>query len=185
MEYIIHLLACFIAISFLLKTGFYNRWGILAAASGCALFVRLITPWLTEQSRSVMTVFFASRPHMLNLSVCVTLEAAVMIAFCFDCFAEMRTRNTIFKQALTLLLKLYPGILITGVLCYVVALLLFSFPGMNFTSLSWIAATAVFLTVCTGSLLLRYLIGDKPLRLEILFIVNIFIVILSIIATGG
>ena len=35
-----------------------------------------------------------------------------------------------------------------------------------------------------SSHLLRYAIGDKPLRLEVLFIVNIFIVILSIIATG-
>ena len=41
-----------------------------------------------------------------------------------------------------------------------------------------------FFAVGAGSHLLRYAIGDKPLRLEVLFIVNIFIVILSIIATG-
>ncbi|MCS2442048.1 hypothetical protein NXX09_16625 [Bacteroides uniformis] len=118
------------------------------------------------------------------MSVCVTLEAAVMITFCFDCFAEMRTRNTAFKQAVTLFLKLYPGILIGGVICYVLALLLFTFPGIDFGSLSWIAAGVTFFAVCAGSLLLRHAIGDKPLRLEVLFIVNIFIVILSIIATG-
>jgi hypothetical protein len=120
----------------------------------------------------------------LNLSVCVTLEAAIMITFCFDCFAKMRTRNTAFKQAVTLFLKLYPGILIGGVICYVLALLLFTFPGIDFGSLSWIAAGVTFFAVGAGSHLLRYAIGDKPLRLEVLFIVNIFIVILSIIATG-
>lgn len=131
MEYVIHLLALFIALSFLLKVGFYPRWGMWTAAAGCALFAWLVTPWMTEQSKTVMAAFFASRPQMLNLSVCVTLEAAVMITFCFDCFAEMRTRNTAFKQAVTLFLKLYPGILIGGVICYVLALLLFTFPGLN------------------------------------------------------
>jgi hypothetical protein len=184
MEYVIHLLAIFIAINFLLKAGFYSRRGILAVAAGCALFTWLVTPWMTEQSKTVMAAFFASRAQMLNLSVCVTLEAALMIAFCFDCFAEMRTRNTVFKQAVTLFLKLYPGLLAGGVICYALALLLFSFPGMDFGSLSWIAALAVFLTVGLGSPLLRRLIGDRALHLEVLFIVNIFIVILSIIATG-
>ena len=51
-------------------------------------------------------------------------------------------------------------------------------------SLETDAAGVTFLAVCAGSLLLRHAIGDKPLRLEVLFIVNIFIVILSIIATG-
>lgn len=184
MEYVIHLLAIFIAISFLLKTGFYPRWGILAVAICCALFTGLITPWMTEQSKTEMALFFASRSKMLNLSVCVTLEAAVMIAFCFDCFAAARGRNTVFKQAVTFLLKLYPGVLIGGVICYALALLLFSFPGIDFGSLSWIAAIATFLLVYGGSRLLHTIIGDEPVRLEVLFIVNIFIVILSIITTG-
>ena len=127
MEYAIHLLALFIALNFLLKVGFYPRWGMWTVAAGYAFFAWLVTPWMTEQSKTVVAAFFASRPQMLNLSVCVTLEAAVMITFCFDCFAEMRTRNTAFKQAVTLFLKLYPGILIGGVICYVLALLLFSF----------------------------------------------------------
>lgn len=80
--------------------------------------------------------------------------------------------------------EVIPGILIGGVICYVLALLLFTFPGIDFGSLSWIAAGVTFFAVCAGSLLLRHAIGDKPLRLEVLFIVNIFIVILSIIATG-
>ena len=94
MEYVIHLLALFIALNFLLKVGFYPRWGMWTVAAGCAFFAWLVTPWMTEQSKTVVAAFFASRPQMLNLSVCVTLEAAVMITFCFDCFAEMRTRNT-------------------------------------------------------------------------------------------
>lgn len=184
MEYVIHLLALFITLSFLLKVGFYPRRGIWAAAAGCALFAGLVTPWVTEQSKSAVAAFLASRPQMFDLSVCVTLEASAMVAFCFDCFPEMRTRNTAFRQAVTLFLKLYPGLLIGGVIGYALALLLFTFPGLNFGTLPWIAAAVTFLTVCAGSRLLRYAIGDKPLRLEVLFIANIFMVLLSIIATG-
>lgn len=79
MEYVIHLLALFIALNFLLKVGFYPRWGMWTVAAGCAFFAWLVTPWMTEQSKTVVASFFASRPQMLNLSVCVTLEAAVMI----------------------------------------------------------------------------------------------------------
>ena len=96
----------------------------------------------------------------------------------------MRTRDTAFKRSVTFLLHLYPGLLIGGVLCYVLAELLFSFPGIDFNMLSWIVGTTTFLLIGIGARLLQILLGDKALRLEILFIVNLFIVVLSIIATG-
>ncbi len=49
MEYVIHLLALFIALNFLLKVGFYPRWGMWTVAAGCAFFAWLVTPWMTEQ----------------------------------------------------------------------------------------------------------------------------------------
>lgn len=184
MNYVIPILAIFITLSFLLKVGFYPRRGTWLAALCCAIFVLLITPWATEQSRTAMAAFFASRKKMLDVSVCITLEATILITFCFDCFSGMRTRDTAFKRIVTCLLHLYPGLLIGGVLCYVLVELLFSFPGMDFNTLSWVTATATFLLIGGGSRLLQILLGDKALRLEILFIVNIFIVVLSIIATG-
>ena len=129
MDYVIPILAIFITLSFLLKVGFYPRWGTWLTALCCALFVLLITPWVTEQSKTAIATFFTSREKMLDVSVCITLEAAILITFCFDCFSGMRTRDTAFKRSVTFLLHLYPGLLIGGVLCYVLAELLFSFPG--------------------------------------------------------
>lgn len=184
MDYIIPILAGFIALSFLLKVGFYPRWGVWLAAGCCAVFVLFITPWVTEQSKTEMAVFFASRRQMLNVSVCVTLEAAAMIAYCFDCFAEMRTRNTAFKRTVTCLLYLYPGVLTGGVICYVLAQVLFTFPGTDFKMLSRTAAAILFLFIGIGACLLRRITESRALRLELLFIVNLIIVVLSIIATG-
>ncbi len=58
MEYVIHLLALFIALNFLLKVGFYPRWGMWTVAAGCAFFAWLVTPWMTEQSKTVVASFF-------------------------------------------------------------------------------------------------------------------------------
>ena len=115
MDYVIPILAIFITLSFLLKVGFYPRWGTWLTALCCALFVLLITPWVTEQSKTAIAAFFASREKMLDVSVCITLEAAILITFCFDCFSGMRTRDTAFKRSVTFLLHLYPGLLIGGV----------------------------------------------------------------------
>ena len=184
MDYVIPILAIFITLSFLLKGGFYPRWGTWLTALCYALFVLLITPWVTEQSKTAIAAFFASREKMLDVSVCITLEAAILIPFCFACFSGMRPRDTAFKRSVTFLLHLYPGLLIGGVLCYILAELLFSFPGIDFNMLSWIVATTTFLLIGVGARLLQIPLGDKALRLEILFIVNLFIVVLSIIATG-
>ena len=112
MNYVIPILAIFITLSFLLKVGFYPRWGTWLTALCCALFVLLIAPWVTEQSKTAIAAFFASREKMLDVSVCITLEAAILITFCFDCFSGMRTRDTAFKRSVTFLLHLYPGLLI-------------------------------------------------------------------------
>lgn len=50
MEHIIHLLIGFIVLSFLLKTGFYPRWGIWLSALVYTVFLICIGPWATEQS---------------------------------------------------------------------------------------------------------------------------------------
>ena len=45
MEHIIHLLIGFIVLSFLLKTGFYPRWGIWLSALVYTVFLICIGPW--------------------------------------------------------------------------------------------------------------------------------------------
>lgn len=81
MEHIIHLLIGFIVLSFLLKTGFYPRWGIWLSALVYTVFLICIGPWATEQSPTEINSLLASAPHILTLSVYVTLEASIMIAF--------------------------------------------------------------------------------------------------------
>ena len=80
MEYVIHLLALFIALNFLLKVGFYPRWGMWTVAAGCAFFAWLVTPWMTEQSKTVVASFFCFPPADVELVGMCHPGAAVMIA---------------------------------------------------------------------------------------------------------
>lgn len=81
MEYIVYLLVLFVSGSFLLKVSFYPLWGKVAVAVAGALFMGLVTPWITELPPTWMTRFITYRPQLLDFSVCITLEAAIMIGF--------------------------------------------------------------------------------------------------------
>ena len=105
MEHIIHLLIGFIVLSFLLKTGFYPRWGIWLSALVYTVFLICIGPWATEQSPTEINSLLASAPHILTLSVYVTLEASIMIAFCFNCFADTSKQRTLFQRTVTYILN--------------------------------------------------------------------------------
>ena len=79
MESVIHLLMGFIVLNFILKIGFYPRWGVWLAGIGCAVFLLAIGEWATEQSATEIASLFASRSRMLTFSVYITLESYVMM----------------------------------------------------------------------------------------------------------
>lgn len=183
MEYVIGILLGFITLNFLLKIGFYNSFsGILAAGVGCSLFVMAIWPWATEQSKTQIADFLSSPERMQDAAVMITLESAVMIAFCFDCFAGFRRHDTFFKRGLTRLLKIYPGMLITVVLAYSLTQLIFAYPGISFRTVAWLFAGATGIGIIGIGWFLRKYLADESLRLELLFVTNLFILLMGIIA---
>ena len=184
MEYVIGILLGFIALNFLLKIGFYNSFsGILAAGLGCSLFVLAIWPWATEQSKTQIADFLSSPERMQDAAVMITLESAVMIAFCFDCFAGLRRHDTFFKRTLTRLLKIYPGILITVVLADSLTQLIFAYPGTSFRTVAWLFAGGTGIGIVGIGWFLKKYLADESLRLELLFVTNLFILLMGIIAT--
>ena len=140
MESVIHLLMGFIVLSFILKIGFYPRWGVWLAGIGCAVFLLAIGEWATEQSATEIASLFASRSRMLTFSVYITLEASVMIAFCFNCFAKVLPHPTLFRETVSRILNLYPGLLMAVVLAYLLPQLFFTFPGIIPTYLCIVVA---------------------------------------------
>ena len=108
MEYIFHFLALFILIGFLFKVSFYSWKGRIVAALVAAILMRVIAPWIIELPHAQLTSLFTLRPWLLNLSVFITIEASVMIGFCFDSIAAPK-QNSWYYRTLILASGFTPG----------------------------------------------------------------------------
>ncbi len=175
MNYLIAILACFVTVSFLLKVGFFSTKGLVAVGIVFAIFTLCVTPRMTELSHDVFLQITTTKEILLNVAVCMVLESVIMIAYCFTCPS---------KKWLYSLLHIYPGLLVIPALCYFQAQLLYLLPGVDFKLTAWVTALLAFMTVVGGSKLFNQLLGGRQARLEMLFIVNLLIIMLCIVITG-
>lgn len=182
MEYVFFALAVLITLSLFLKVSFFPKWGIGAVALGFAVWIGVLTPWLTDLSKPQLMSMLERRDYLQNLSLALIIEAVLMIAYCMSCFAsENLSRGRIWGLKL---LRSYPGLMFGVVQGYVVGISLFMWPGLDFTILRIGAAGASLLLVSLGAWGLKWLLPEKSLRWELLFILNIFIILLSVVAGG-
>lgn len=73
--------------------------------------------------------------------------------------------------------------LITVVLAYSLTQLIFAYPGISFRTVAWLFAGATGIGIIGIGWFLRKYLADESLRLELLFVTNLFILLMGIIAT--
>lgn len=178
---VLMILVCF---NFMLKQT-YRKWvSVAVIAVVCALFVGLMWPLAIEQSKTQIADWLANPALMLDTSVVLTLEVVLQMSFCMLA-VHIRTTGTVKRRTLWTykFLRWFPGVLIFPVLFSGLVALIFAFPGTSFSLIAWSMAAAVLVIIPLGSWLLRWLLPEKELRLELLFLCNALIAILGIIAT--
>jgi hypothetical protein len=181
MEYIIQILILFILIACLLKLSFWKFWQVALFGLLCAIFVIITCQLAVLQSKTQLVDFFENVKIRQDAAVLITIESALCIAFCF---AELRTMFGIKKEKRWKpLLYWYPGLLVFPVLFYLQTQLIFAMPGSPFTVLSHALAGAVCSVLPLLSFLLKRLCPEKELRLEIYFLVNLFVCLIGLITT--
>lgn len=184
METVVFVLMILVCFNFMLKQT-YRKWSsVLATAVVCALFVGLMWPYAIEQSKTQITDWLANPSLMLDTSVILSVEVVLQMAFCMLA-AHIQTTGPVKRRILWAYraLRWFPGILIFPVLFSGLVALIFSFPGASFSFIAWCMATGVLILIPAGSFLLRWLLPEKEVRLELLFLANALIAILGIIAT--
>lgn len=174
MEILFPLIAVLVLLSFLFKGSFLPRWETAAVSLALAVFVWLAIPWLTRQTAGTIEQWTSDPSRVLDGAVCLVLEVAVMILFCFTA-PTGRLR----------FLRFIPGLLAFPAIVWGWSLVLFSLPGLDFGRLAWVAALATLAVALGGTALIRRLVPDEPSRLEGLFLVNLFLLLLTIAATGA
>lgn len=178
---VLMILVCF---NFMLKQT-YRKWvSVAVIAVVCALFVGLMWPLAIEQSKTQIADWLANPALMLDTSVVLTLEVVLQMSFCMLA-VHIRTTGIVKRRTLWTykFLRWFPGVLIFPVLFSGLVALIFAFPGTSFSLIAWSMAAAVLVLIPLGSWLLRWLLPEKELRLELLFLCNALIGILGIIAT--
>ena len=178
---VLMILVCF---NFMLKQTYRKLLSVGVIAVVCALFVVLVWPYAIEQNKLQIADWLANPALMLDTSVVMSIEVLIQMSFCMLA-AHVQTTGAIKKRTLWAYraLRWFPGILIFPVLFSALVALIFSFPGVDFERIAWYMAAGVLVLVPAGSWFIRWLLPEKELRLELLFLCNALIAILGVVAT--
>ncbi|MDL2320675.1 hypothetical protein LJC45_06055 [Alistipes sp. OttesenSCG-928-B03] len=180
MELVIQILMLFIVLNTVLKLSFWRWWQAALFGVVCGAFVMAVLPAATQQSKSQLADFLANRTIMQDAAVLVTMEVSVCFAFCF------LISRRIYGGALSRwgrVLMCYPGLLVFAVLFYLLTQTIYAMPGTDFRTIGWGVAAAATIGMPLMRWLVRKLLPEADFRVEVHFLVSLFVCLLGLIAT--
>ncbi|KAA6301005.1 MAG: hypothetical protein EZS26_002857 [Candidatus Ordinivivax streblomastigis] len=180
MEYIIIILIVFIFINTILKLSFWKGWQCIVFGLICALFILATYQYAIIQSKTQIAETLNNRKTMQDLSVLITLESVLCFAYCFSALRALFGKRP--KTGIRYLHG-YPGLLVFPALFYVLTTAIFGLPGIDFSRIAWIIAGGVAILIPVLSQGIRWYLPEKELRLEIHFIVSLFVAVTGLIST--
>lgn len=180
MELIISVLMLFIVMNCVLKVSFWRWWQAALFGVGCGVFVVLTYPYAILQSKTQIADYLRNTVALQDMAVIITIESVICFAYCV---AVLRGWFGQQEKWWVKPLKWYPSLLIFPVLFYLQTELIFSFSGVSFTVLSYGFAVAVAVLLPLLCVLFRYLLPEKDLRLEVHFLVSLFVCVIGLLTT--
>lgn len=181
MELVVQILLLFIIVASVLRLSFERGWIIPTLfAVVAAVFVYLTYPYAIEQTKTGLAAYIADRSLREYAAIFISLDVALIVAYSFSRLSHPRGRR---GRVIAFLLRLYPGVLIFPVLFYLQSTLIFVLPGMDFGVVSLLLAAGTVVLLLGLTFLLRFLLPEEEQRLEVLFLVELFVFILGIIAS--
>jgi len=183
MEAVIVVILALGVLSTSLKLGFHRpRWwwvwgAVVAVGTGLAW------PLAATQSKTQLADFLQNPAMMGDAAVLLTLEVALMLAWCIADRQAEDGRWRWLRRAARGMLAVFPGVVSLLALFSLLTHLTFSLTGTSFTLISWSLAAAVLVAMPALTWLLRWLLPERELRLELLFMLNLGIGALGIVAT--
>ena len=184
MESVVLVMMILVCFNYILKQTYRKVYSIAFSAIVCALFVGLMWPYAIEQSKSQISDWLANSALMLDIAVILTLEVAVQMAFCV-LSAHIQTSGKVKPITIWVyrVLRWFPGVLIFPVLFSLLVSAIFALPGVSFLLIAWVLAAIVFIVIPLAAWGVKWLLPEKEIRLELLFLSNALIAILGVIAT--
>lgn len=167
-----------------LKLSLIKGWWLAVIALVCTLWIGFSWHTAIDQSRNQIAEWLADQPLMLDVSVILVLEVLWQMAYCLLAgkllYGEPVGRRVIWCYRV---LRFFPGILFFPVLYYLLVQVIYLFPGAGFATVSWSLGLLVGILLPAVALGIRWLLPEKEIRLELLFLGSALVLTLGIIAT--
>lgn len=184
MELVVIIIMIMVGFSLLLKLTYLPLWGQLLICALLALFVGLSWTFAVNQSKTQIAAWIQSPELMLDMAVLLTIDVFLQITFCVTSAERIVGEKLSKSEKIIRVIALWiPGILIFPVLLAVLVAVIFSFPGVDFETIAWSLAAALFVIGMGIPYLIKWVLPEKDLRLELIFMVNAMICLLGVIAT--
>lgn len=184
METVVLIMMVFLCFNYILKQTFRKVYFVALSSVLCALFVGLTWPYAIEQSKAQIANWLANSTLMLDIAVILTLEVTIQMSFCILA-AHIQTSNKVKPLIIWMyrILRWFPGILIYPVLFSFLTVAIFALPSTSYPLIAWSLAGVTILAIMLGCYGLKWLLPEKDIRLELLFLLNALVAILGIIVT--
>lgn len=184
METVVLVMIVLVCFNFILKQTYRKPWMVGVISILCALFIIFTWRWAIEQSKSQLHDWLNNQQLMLDVAVVLSIEVVIQMAYCIMAVHLMNT-GRVRRRTLVIykLLRWFPGLLIFPVLFHVETICMQWLTRMDFAMIAYMLAVAVAIFVPAFVWCVRWLVPEKELRLEILFLSNALIALLGVIAT--
>lgn len=188
METLLIVMMVLVCFSFVLKQTFHGVKEVMVMAVVLAFFVGMAWTFAIEQSKTQIAAWILDAKLMLDMAVLMSVDVSLTIFFCIV-HVDIKTAEKVGKLKFYtyIFLKYFPGLLIFPVLFAVLVSLIFFFPGASFQLIAWGLAVAVFVLMPLTTYGLRWLLPERSIRLELLFLVDVLLALMGVVGTvnGG
>ena len=173
MELVVVIIMSLVGLSFVLRLTSLPLAIKLVMAVLLALVPFLGYDLASEQSKTQIADWLNTPALMLDVSVWLTVDVALQIA---SCFLPDNTRAG-------RMLKFFPGILIFPTVFSLLTYLLFLLPGIEFSTIGYGLGFALTVAVPLLAWMVKYILPEDELRIELIFLINIIVAALGVVAT--
>jgi hypothetical protein len=184
METLMIVMMVLVCFSFVLKQTFHGVKEVMVMAVLLTFFVGMAWTFAIEQSKTQIAAWMADSQLMLDMAVLMSVDVSLTIFFCVM-HVDIKTAEKVSKLKFYtyIFLKYFPGLLIFPVLFASLVSLIFFFPGASFQLIAWGLAMAVFVLMPSLTYGLRWLLPERPIRLELLFLVDVLLGLMGVVGT--
>lgn len=180
MEYVILILMLFVAINCIFKLSFWKPWQAAIFGVVTAVFTAVMWRYAILQSKTQIADYLQNLEALQNMAIVITIESAICFGFCITYLRGFYGKKNPWWAKL---LWWYPSLLIFPVLFYCLTEAIFLLVGVEFTTTAYIMAALVLVAVPALAWCMRYLVPEPELRLEIHFLISLFVCILGLLTT--